>query len=377
MHRRAAAYALGAVLAVSATVLAVPASSALAVPQLAGTVTLSGSTTGYVPVVVPKEAVLPGGLGPEAAAASQVTGGGAFAGFALVQDGLDGTTVLAGHSKATADAARRDGAFRAQYFAATSTDTPVPAGRYRLYLVTDGEPAKVTLKFRGLTGTTSLTPTTRTRAVFNTGPLAPVGPAPAGGVYSTGHAVTMTTPFLHFFINELDTQAHTETVSRTCFYPGRPTGPMPYGPACASAEYPPRFGDGFVFPTSDENVNGAAYHTWGGNFLRVQDGADQVTQDFGAGISVTTASVVKSTDYTQVWLELNPAAVKTPAKGAPPAAAPAGPPPAAPPPGAAPNSPDAAPAGQLPATGLGGAPAYASMLLVTAGAVCRLRRHRP
>lgn len=376
MHRRACAYALGAALAASLTGMAVPAPAA-ALPQLAGTVTISGSTTGYIPVAVIKDAVLPGGLGAEGAAAAQVTGGGVFAGFALVQDGLDGTTVLAGHSKATADAARRDGAFRANYFNAGGFDTPVPAGKYRLYLITDGEPASVTLKFRGLTGTASLTPTTPTRAIFNSGPLAPLGPAQAGAVYSAGHAVTMTTPFLNFYINELDTRVHTETVRRTCFYLGRPTGPMPYGPACASLENPPRFGDGFLVPTSDENINGGEYHSWGGNFVRVADGAEQITQDFASGISLTTASVVESTDYTQLWLELNPTPA-VPADTAPEGSAPAGRPANTPPKpdGAAPTG-EAAPAAQLPVTGAGGAPALAAALLLAAGLSGRLRRSCP
>lgn len=138
-------------------------------------------------------------------------------------------------------------------------------------------------------------------------------------------------------------------------------------------ENPLRFGDGFVFPTSDENVNGAAYHAWGGNFLRVADGADQVTQKFGAGISVTTASVVESTDYTQVWLKLNPAAVRAPAKAAPPAKAPAGRAPAAPRPDAAPTGPEAA-AETLPATGPSPALTLAPALLIAAAAAAHRSR---
>lgn len=365
-----------------AGVLAQPSSAAPApVPSLAGTVTISGTVSGYAEVVLPKPAVLAGGLGPEAAAAIKVSGGGQFAGFALAAEDEDGPLIVGGHSPASAPTAERPEELTLNYRAGViSGDYELAAGRYRLYLITGDKPTTVTLKLRGLTGTSRLTPTTRTDAVVSGGPLAAAtGSDAAGAVYSRGDAANVTTPFVQFYVNKLDAQVHTETVNRACLYVGRrPSGPLAYGPACASVD--PQtgvaFGGGFVFAVSDENVFGGAYYSWGGAYFRVVDGADEITQDYGGGFSATTASVVRGTDYSQVWLELN---------ADPAAAAPSKPTtatgqqalpqeqPAAAPPAAEPTNTASA---TLPATGLPTPVLAAAALLLLAAAAAPRTRSR-
>lgn len=363
--------------------LAVPSAAGPAEPaRLTGIVTISGSATGYVPVVVAKDAVLPGGLGPEARNAQRVTGGGKFAGFALVQDGLDGAVIIGGHSRASAADALERGEFTGNFGPdQTGSDFAVPAGSYRLYLITDGQPTTVTLRFAGLAGESGLVPTVPTRAVVQTVPLASAGPAPAGAVYSGGGEATVTTPFVNFYVNKLATQVHTESVFRSCFYLEAPTGPMPYGPGCASVDADgASFGDGAVFPISSESVTPSTFYNFGGVFARiVVDGADQITRPFGAGASVTTVSAVAETDYTQAWLQLDAAPGK-PAAPRPAASDPAtsGPGPGRGPTGAgpaAPSAPQTAGNEMLPVTGPDNL-AVPAVALMAAATLLRRRRTR-
>lgn len=370
------------VLLVAATGAAVPSAGAAAPANpalLTGTTTISGSTTGYVPVVLPRDAVLPAALGAEGAAAIRVTGGGGFAGFALKsEDDPEGPLIVGGHSPASAPSAERPEELTINYGSGgLGGDYTLPAGKYRLYLLTGGKPTTVTLKFRGLAGSSRLKPTRATKAIVNGGPHTATAPVSGvGGVYASGYDVKMTTPFVQFFINKLDAEVHTETVNRSCLYIGqRPSGPMPYGPTCASiTQQGAAFGNGIVFPVSDENLSGGAYYFWGGIAIRVRDGADEVTQDYGGGFSVTTASVVRATDYSQVWLELD----APPSRAAParPAAAPQQQQQQQPAPAPAPAPTQAAaPAGTLPSTGLPAALAVAPALLLAAAAARRSSTH--
>lgn len=369
MKHKACTYVLAA--AVVAAVVTPAAAAPAKPPTLTGTVTVAGSTTGYVSVVLAKAAVLAAGLGPEAAAAVRVSGGGAFAGFALKSEVHEGPFIVGGHSPASAPDADNPEVLTINYGSGgLGGDYELPAGKYRLYLITGGKPTTVRLKFRGLSGTSRLQPTTPTRAVVNGGPLPATAPVPgAGVVYAGGYAVNMTTPFVQFFVNKLDTEVHTETVNRSCLYIGhQPGGPMPYGPTCASVtESGPAFGDGFVFPVSDENVSGGAYYSWGGAAFRVREDADEITQDYGGGFSVTTASIVRATDYSQVWLELERIA----AAGPPAAKMPAKPTQQQPPPASVAQPAAAAGVDTLPSTGTPAALTLAPALLVAAAVLRR------
>lgn len=372
MWRKTGSYLLTAVAVVTAAALAQPSAAAATpkAPALSGTVVISGSTTGYVEVTVPKQAVLPAGLGADAVAAIRITGGGGFAGFALATNEADGPLIVGGHAPASAPTPERPEVLAVNYGSGEfGNDFTIPAGRYRLYLITGGKPTTVTLKLRGLTGKSSFKPTVPTRAVVQGGPLAAATSAEqVGGIYSGGHTAQLTTPFLQFYVNKLDAEVHTETAYRPCFFIGRPTGPMPYNPACASVEQQKvNFGQGTLFPVSDENLFGGAYYTWGGVLARVLGDADEITQEFGGGMAVTTASLIRGTDYSQVWLELN--APAKPATARPAANAPRKP---SPTPAPAPGSASAVAAEQLPATGLP-APvlAVAPALLLAAAAARR------
>lgn len=288
------------VAAVVATVAPPLAAASSSVPELAGTVTLSGNQTGYVPVVIPTEARLGDPFFIDRRGSITVEGGGRMAGFALVQDGLKGPVIFGGHSAATSEFSEEFGAF---VFDLGSMDRPrgldfvLPAGGYRLYLLTDGAPTTVTLRFAGLEGSSELTPTTPTQTAVIGGPMRQHAP----GVYTKGADTAMTGPFVHLEIAALRTSVHTESVGSFCSHEGKPAGPDPYLPGCASVgeESVVDFGNSHVVAFSDEQVGDSVKIAWGGAFA---------TGPFhlGSGFNIATASEVTSADYSHFFLGLDP-----------------------------------------------------------------------
>lgn len=227
----------------------------------------------------------------------------------------------------------------------------VPKGSYRLYLITGGKPTTVTLRFGGLAGASRLQPTDRTVSSSQGGPLTATVPGPVGAVHSGGYETRLTTPFVQFWFNRVDAAAHTETVNRICLFKGKPTGPMPYGPACATPDgLGVNVGLSATTVHSDEYIGDEQYFSYGITRLSTVDPDNPVTDDFGGGASVTSpASLITRTDYGQFWFELNPSTAAAPPRAAAPQQPPAEQPPAEQPPAEA--APETA-ADMLPATGL-------------------------
>jgi hypothetical protein len=179
----------------------------------------------------------------------------------------------------------------------------------------------------------------------------------------------LTTPVLQFSLSRLDTSAHTESIQRYCYFLGdKPTGPQPYGPACAApAENAPVvFDGGSTFLISDEGVGPQSFYGFSSS-LTTSGTGEPIKADISAGVNYTTAGVVTGGDYTQYWLSLN-GAPTAPAKAAPAQPMPTpNPTPGAPMPG----QPSPAVAGdQLPATGAPAGLVLAPALLLT-GALWR------
>lgn len=359
-----------------------PAAAAPAEPAaLTGTVTISGSQDGFVPVTVTKDMSLGNPFVTKYRDAVTVAGGGEAAGFALVEDGLQGVVLLGGKSEAFAPSIQKSGIPVSSLNRAEPDDGvtfAVPAGSYKLYLVTGGKPTTVTMRFIGGTGSSRLAPTTSADAVVQTGPLDALAPGPLGGVHGGGGAVTLTTPVVQFSLNRFDTSVHTETVLRYCFYlGGKPSGPQPYGPACtAPGENHAVVFDpgGETFIVSDEGVGDASFYGYSGSLTTSGGTEEAVEADLAAGLSLTSGAAVTATDYTQFWLSLSPAAAPAPAAGSTDQPAPkSSQEPAPPSAGEGPAGPPTA-AGTLPSTGLAPAAALAPILLIAAGSAAVLRR---
>jgi len=364
--------ALGGLLLLAApaqgVALAQPTRVSAPTAVLTGTVTISGSQSGYVPVTVAKDMKLGDPFAAKYRGVVTVTGGGDAAGFALVQDGLKGQVLLAGRSEAYAPFVKKFGVpvNSLNPDLQDGAEFTIPAGDYRLYLITGGQPTSVTIKFLGGSGTSRLAPTTKVESVVQQVGLTTPAPGPVGGVYSGGGAVSLTSPILQFSLSRLDTSAHTESVMRYCYFLGdKPAGPQPYGPACAApSEDSPVVLDsagGSSFLISDEGVGPQSFYGFNSSLTTSRTG-EPVKADIAAGVSYTTAGVVTGGDYSQYWLSLDgvSAAALTKAAPAEPVQS-AEPTPGAPKPG----QPAPAVAGdQLPATGAPAALLLAPVLLL-------------
>lgn len=381
MRRTAGLYLLAA----AVFALAVPQAGAAPAPAAAAgkaavltqTVTISGSQAGYVPVTVTKDMKLGNPFATRYRGAVTVTGGGDSAGFALIQDGLKGPILLGGRSEAYGPYVKDNGIpiNNLNFDNDDGAEFGVPAGDYRLYLITGGKPTTVTLKFLGGSGSSRLSPTTKVESVVQQVDLTTPAPGPVGGVYSGGGAVTLTTPVLQLDLHRLDTSVHTESVQRSCFYLGaKPTGPLAYGPACVAPGEDNRLildsAGGSTFLRSDEGVGPQSLYGFSASLTTSRTG-EPIRADIAAGINFTTAGVVTSGDYTQYWLSLDGIPVAAPPRAPAPQQPPAEQPPAEQPP--AEGAPETA-ADMLPATGLPAPVLVLAPALLLGGALIRRTR---
>jgi hypothetical protein len=199
---------------------------------VAGTVTLSGSATAYVPVRLSKAADLVNPFYDRSVPFA--TGSGRYLGFVLSDGKPGGLRILAGEQVGSRLGAYAIGLQGVP--AANSPTFPVPAGDYRLYLLADGSPTTVTARFKGLPGATTLRPARRvpysllSPALF----VSPTGTLAVGGgegdVSDGGIAFDVLTDVNAQFLASNTT---------LCFYPTTPPPPpVGYGPGCPGGGQP-------------------------------------------------------------------------------------------------------------------------------------------
>lgn len=153
----------------------VPAHASSSLPVLARITTIRGSRTGYVRVRIPSSARmdLRENVGRRAGPNSHIAvkGGGGFVGIALVPDpprepALDRNFLVAGRFRDCGSPAC-GGRHRWNYVNSSAgtgwhgredKSVRLSAGIYRLYLMTDHSPARVTLTFEGLEGRLTIGP---------------------------------------------------------------------------------------------------------------------------------------------------------------------------------------------------------------------------
>lgn len=269
--------------------------------DLAGVTNLTGSRTAFVDVRVPRIARLGEPLAPSRAGSVRVQGGGRFAGFALVRAGLpkDGPVLVGGRFGFLDRQGFRPGAALVASLAGPQDglDFILPPGNYRLYLLADGKPAKVTLRLSGLSGTATIAPTRPAPLVVQggTSPLDPQAPVGLRNVYADGGDLRINRPTINFTTFGMRHDVHTESTYTTCIHTQKPAGPSPYAPGC------PTLGGGtsVLFPQviSDEYVEPNQLRAaWGG--LLATGG------HLGVGGNLITATPAEDAAYGQVWLGL-------------------------------------------------------------------------
>lgn len=264
-----------------------------ATPQQAGeVVTISGSTTGYARLVLPRPATLQDPSRAETRDAVRIDGGGRFAAIALVGEN-NGPTIIGGHTAATRELGDQQGEFLLDVAPGRAPSAPfqLPAGEYRLYLLTDGQPTTATLRFTGLSGTTTnLVPHSPAELLHQGG----MPKASGDALFSEGHAATLTGPTLHFKMLLARHTAHAATSSSSCFFDHEPAGPNPYLPGCTSTA-----GRSVWLHNVDsqESLTPSAAVSWGGAYI-AESGP------FASGVALVSAALVEGVDYQHLWLTL-------------------------------------------------------------------------
>lgn len=273
-------------------------------PSLAGSVTLTGSQSGYVTVVVPRMARLGDPLFDQRKQDTAVAGGGRVTGFALVPAHRESDDARAALVAARFDFLDRQGARKGQPlmlnlgqgFTADGLDYLVPKGTYRLYLITDGRPATVTLRLRGLSGKASLAPRVRTPLTVQDGGGGLDVRTDAGRTaHTAGDDFAFERPTLSFSTFTMKHDVHTESAYTTCIHTAEPKGPNPYLPGCPSTGEGSRLMMPFVI--SDEYVQPDQLRAVYGGFVAERG-------HFGVGGSLLTASPAEDLGYSHLWLGL-------------------------------------------------------------------------
>jgi hypothetical protein len=112
-----------------------------------------------------------------------------------------------------------------------SIDVLVPAGDYRLYLLTDGSPARVTLTLPGLpAGEQTLTPEFSTPSSLTDPPLIRETATPHSWIFGSERTATSA----GFFTTQLHTESNSGYAdSQLCFYEGKSESDDPFGSGCS------------------------------------------------------------------------------------------------------------------------------------------------
>lgn len=276
----------------------------LAPIPLTRSVVISTQGNGYVPVRLLK-AVSFAGSGDAPHATLSVDGGGGFAGVALVQDGAaTPAALLAGRIDRALSCSVRCVAgsggivVRSQNLArggdAVNSPHLLPAGVYRMYLLSTSGPASVRLTMPELPGVDGTTQELVSYTYTGARVALPQNLAPAGqrSLYYAGTSGEIATTGMLFTYTEVVGEASPVGQTYTCRYDGGTTHPASYAPRCPGGTAD--VGDPVVNPTASPLGFRSTRHSF---FANVAPG----TYGLGGGY-VTTSNSIDTANTVAVWL---------------------------------------------------------------------------
>ena len=220
-----------------------------------------------------------------------VTGRGPLVGFALVEEtpGWDGVSLIGGRLP------RRSGLgnfyFSPSGLDNTAATVTLPAGDYRLYLLSGRHPVEVSFVLKGLSGRVRLSPKTPVRYETAT-PEARLVEG-TNNVYGTGADGTLSSAGMLFDFLWVKHTAHANTQYQFCLYEGGERGAAPYSPGCPAMDDEDNvvIGDGIV---------GAGEYT---SFF-YGSGVPFEPNRYGQGFAMESAAAVQEVGYLGMWLSL-------------------------------------------------------------------------
>ena len=172
----------------------------------------------------------------------------------------------------------------------------LPAGDYHLHLVTDGGPARVTLRVPELAGEQRLSPTARTRSSMAALPSRTPTDVPNMRVH--GGSGALRTDGVVFWTHLRYYGLHGESEIWACAYSGQPSLPLAFYPGCPTENTEERIPRQWW---QDARVNpgpGAAA------LVGLMRPATAGT--YSVGGSVTTAAIAGSSGWAAAWIDLEP-----------------------------------------------------------------------
>lgn len=172
----------------------------------------------------------------------------------------------------------------------------LPAGNYRLYLLTNGKPASVSLRLHGLSGRKVVRPTNASDLDIES-PAPEVDVGDNHNVYSAGSHAKLEREGLLFKMFSLDRPLSTVGFSQFCTRIGRPepvAHPLMWGPGC------PSLNDRLLSISPEVIVDPTTHYqtvTYGGAIGR--------PGVYGQGVYMTSAALVDELAWTGIWLSLD------------------------------------------------------------------------
>ncbi|MFN2587693.1 MAG: hypothetical protein ABR613_06225 [Actinomycetota bacterium] len=241
-----------------------------AIPKAAGQTTVTAGRLAYTRVEVPEAAGLALQYSKRDHAAPRFVGGDGFAAVVLVSEDRLDSTFLAARLPRTRSAPRRYVSI-GEDLCQLEKACRVPAGTYRLYVVTQ-EPVRVEIELQGLTGATTIAATTAatgelsgaTESYFHSTPGGPVEVAAHGAGFSpepTGRANLIFSTFWFAGSDHVITPAPANKPllqvgdAGICRFRGSPP-PEAYAPGCPTGDMRGNF-------STFRAVSDFAFQHWG------------------------------------------------------------------------------------------------------------------
>lgn len=258
---------------------------------------ITSSASGKVPVRLDQPATFNVPFFSDRPSSVKVTGGGRFAGFALVADGTDPNRVaIVGGRVANglpADHSLGDSSTLALSLTDaldfTAASYEIPAGDYHLYVIADGSPVTVSLSLGGLTGSTSLTPTVPVAADV----AEPEARYLPQGVQTAGAPGRLDGEGLLFTVAASLHNPSLQQDFTNCTYVGEEkTASATYAPGCPDANVRIRT----VLGNANPDERTLAHHVGGAYYGRAET--------FGQGYSLVNVGTNEHVAFNALWLTL-------------------------------------------------------------------------
>ncbi len=254
---------------------------------MAGSTVLTGSSSGSLAVRLPRPTTFAVTSGTDSG--FEAAGGGSFIGFVLAAETRASDRVVISGSRVTNGTGGHVNVAMSHTSALSNgaEQWTLPAGNYRLHLVTNGRRASVRMALPGLRGQARLTPSRRTSLAIMTpdARYLPQGQQTGGALgrlHGAGILLAITTS-VHPFS---PAQAHLD-----CIYVGDNAATALHAPGCPDADV--RLADAFTNPNIERTANlraAATFSATGGPFAQ--------------GYSFTNIGFNERLQYTAVWLTL-------------------------------------------------------------------------